>query len=250
MDGKTADGRAQEGTPATARLADTRASGGCAEVASPDGSVPDRSGCRCCTRCSCSTPRSAGVPGPAYLTAPRRGRRKMSVAALAVRHDLHHHTRLDAQLSEQLEWHWHQQLRPRFEGLTDDEYLWEPAQPAWNVRPRTGEGQPAPARSRSTSRSPSPTRRRSPPSPGGSRTSSSGAGRARGVALRRSRGRLRQLRVRGHGREALEQLDEAYARWTAGVHGLDARARAPCGSAEGPFATTRWPRSCCTSTGR
>jgi len=47
-----------------------------------------------------------------------------------------------AQLSEQLEWHWHGQLRPRFEGLTDDEYLWEPAQPAWNVRPRTGEGQP------------------------------------------------------------------------------------------------------------
>ena len=46
------------------------------------------------------------------------------------------------QLSEQLEWHWHQQLRPRFAGLTDDEYLWEPAQPAWNVRPRTGEGQP------------------------------------------------------------------------------------------------------------
>ena len=46
------------------------------------------------------------------------------------------------QLSEQLEWHWSRQLRPRFAGLSDDEYLWEPAQPAWNVRPRTGDGQP------------------------------------------------------------------------------------------------------------
>ena len=32
------------------------------------------------------------------------------------------------QLSEQLEWHWSRQLRPRFAGLSDDEYLWEPAQ--------------------------------------------------------------------------------------------------------------------------
>src|SRR5215207_9861276 len=46
------------------------------------------------------------------------------------------------QLSEQLELHWTRQLRPRFDGLTDAEYLWEPAQPAWNVRPRTVEGQP------------------------------------------------------------------------------------------------------------
>jgi len=36
---------------------------------------------------------------------------------------------------------------------------------------------------------------------------------------------------------ALEQLDDAYARWTAGVHGLDAAALArPCGPSEGPFA--------------
>ena len=39
-------------------------------------------------------------------------------------------------LLEQLTWHWTQQLRPRFEGLTDDEYLWEPVPGAWNLRPR------------------------------------------------------------------------------------------------------------------
>lgn len=40
------------------------------------------------------------------------------------------------QLTKQLDWHWHNQLRPRLEGLTDDEYVWEPVAGAWNVRPR------------------------------------------------------------------------------------------------------------------
>ncbi|MFC0436498.1 DinB family protein [Kutzneria buriramensis] len=39
-------------------------------------------------------------------------------------------------LLEQAEWHWHNQLRPRLNGLTDDEYRWEPVDGAWNVRPR------------------------------------------------------------------------------------------------------------------
>lgn len=40
------------------------------------------------------------------------------------------------QLVEQLDVHWQLQLRPRLDGLTDAEYLWEPAQPAWSLRPR------------------------------------------------------------------------------------------------------------------
>jgi hypothetical protein len=39
-------------------------------------------------------------------------------------------------LLEQWEWHWDNQLRARLDGLTDDEYFWEPAPDAWNVRPR------------------------------------------------------------------------------------------------------------------
>jgi hypothetical protein len=31
-----------------------------------------------------------------------------------------------AHLAEQLSWHWEAQLRPRLDGLTDDEYFWEP----------------------------------------------------------------------------------------------------------------------------
>jgi hypothetical protein len=39
------------------------------------------------------------------------------------------------ELAEQLDWHWQEHLRPRLDGMTDDEYLWEPV-PGWNVRPR------------------------------------------------------------------------------------------------------------------
>jgi hypothetical protein len=34
----------------------------------------------------------------------------------------------------QLDGHWQFQLRPRLEGLTDDEYYWEPAPDCWTVR--------------------------------------------------------------------------------------------------------------------
>jgi hypothetical protein len=37
---------------------------------------------------------------------------------------------------EQLDWHWRMHARPRLDGLTDEEYRWEPAPGSWNVRPR------------------------------------------------------------------------------------------------------------------
>lgn len=37
---------------------------------------------------------------------------------------------------EQINWHWTSQLRPRFEGLTDEEYFWEPVRDCWSLRPR------------------------------------------------------------------------------------------------------------------
>ena len=36
----------------------------------------------------------------------------------------------------QLEFYWDVHLRPRLGGLTDEEYLWEPAKDAWNLRRR------------------------------------------------------------------------------------------------------------------
>ena len=35
------------------------------------------------------------------------------------------------QLTDQLEFHWKVQARPRLEGLTDDEYFWEPVPDVW-----------------------------------------------------------------------------------------------------------------------
>jgi hypothetical protein len=42
----------------------------------------------------------------------------------------------NAELAEQLDWQWRSQLRPRLNGLTDEEYLWEPVPHMWSVRPR------------------------------------------------------------------------------------------------------------------
>jgi hypothetical protein len=39
-------------------------------------------------------------------------------------------------LREQWEFHWNHQLRPRLDGLTDDEYFWSPVPDGWSVRPR------------------------------------------------------------------------------------------------------------------
>ena len=41
-----------------------------------------------------------------------------------------------AQLHDQLDFYWQHSLRPRLEGLTDEEYLWEPVADCWSVRRR------------------------------------------------------------------------------------------------------------------
>jgi hypothetical protein len=40
------------------------------------------------------------------------------------------------ELADQLTFDWEVQLRPRWAGLTDEEYLWEPVRDMWSVRPR------------------------------------------------------------------------------------------------------------------
>ena len=42
----------------------------------------------------------------------------------------------NATLLDQLTFHWDSALRPKLEGLTDDEYFWEPVAGCWSVRPR------------------------------------------------------------------------------------------------------------------
>jgi hypothetical protein len=40
---------------------------------------------------------------------------------------------LVSQLADQIDFHWTNQLRPRLDGLTDDEYFWCPVQNCWTV---------------------------------------------------------------------------------------------------------------------
>jgi DinB family protein len=135
------------------------------------------------------------------------------------------------QLHDQLDWHWRHQLRPGLDGLTDDEYLWEPVDGCWSVRPGADgytadfiHPEPVP-----------------PP--------------VTTIAWRLAHLIVGVLGVRaathfagptmdyhtfpyaGTADEALAQLDAGYARWSRGVAALGDQGLArPCGPAEGPLA--------------
>ena len=132
------------------------------------------------------------------------------------------------ELADQLDWHWQHQLRPRLEGLTDDEYFWEPVPGCWTLHPDGSIDFSYP-----------------PPQPEPFTT----------IAWRLAHVIVGVLARRNHShfggppadyqswpyardaRTALEQLDAAYANWITGVRGLDDEALArPCGPAEGPYA--------------
>ena len=137
-------------------------------------------------------------------------------------------TDLTTHLADQLDWHWRNQLRPRLEGLTDDEYFWEPVPDCWTVHPDGGIDFAYP-----------------PPQPEPVTT----------IAWRLAHVIVGVLAVRAHSHfggppadyetwpyatdaaTALRQLDDAYDSWMAGVRHLTADAlEQPVGSAEGPYA--------------
>jgi hypothetical protein len=145
------------------------------------------------------------------------------------------------QVTEQLDWHWTAQLRPRLDGLTDDEYFWEPVTGCWNVR-RRGEDGPATSVGQGdyTMDLAWP-----PPDPAPVTTI---AWRLAHVIVGCFGARAAShfggppidwdtFGYAGTAQEALAQLDQTYGRWIAGVRGLGADGMArPCGPAEGPFA--------------
>jgi hypothetical protein len=155
-------------------------------------------------------------------------------------------------LTEQLALHWRAQLRPRLDGLTDEEYFWEPAADCWSIRPRAlvrtpryyGEGayvyefDPA---------------RRSGPGPITTIAwriahISMGCFGVRNAGLFGGPGSAdhdtfcREYAFAGTAEQALAQLDAAYAHWIESVRALGQEGLArPCGPAEGrsaqdPFA--------------
>jgi hypothetical protein len=145
------------------------------------------------------------------------------------------------ELVSQLEWHWQHQLRPRLDGLTDEEYFWQPVPGCWSVR----------ARADSTVAEPLGAGEfileYSYPAPEPEPVTTIAWRLAHiivGVFAARSGSHFGapaadwdSFEYPGTAKEALDQLDQQYATWIAGVRGLGiAGLREPCGPAEGPFA--------------
>ena len=135
---------------------------------------------------------------------------------------------LTTHLADQLDYHWTNQLRPRLEGLTDEEYFWQPVPDCWTVHPDGGidftfpQPEPAPFTT---------------------------------IAWRLAHVIVGVFAMRNHShfdgppadyeswhyatdaKTALSQLDDAYKNWIAGVHGLaEADLARPIGPKEGPWA--------------
>jgi hypothetical protein len=145
------------------------------------------------------------------------------------------------ELVEQLDRHWRNQLRQRLAGLTDDEYFWEPVPDCWSVRPRGESTAPVAAGAGAFTIDYAFPEPEPPP--------------VTTIAWRIGHLVVGVLGMRvaahfggpavdygtfpwaGTADEALAQLDEAYAAWTAGVRRLgEARLADRCGPAEHDFA--------------
>ncbi len=146
------------------------------------------------------------------------------------------------ELVEQLDWHWQGQLRPRLDGLTDAEYLWEPVDGSWSLR-RRDEATTAMAAGAGDSVAdfdfPEP-------DPAPFTTIAWRMGHISiGVLGERAANHFGEPGSVEYGTTdwpltaagGLAQLDEHYAAWIGGVRSLgDEGLRRVCGPAEGPFA--------------
>lgn len=144
-------------------------------------------------------------------------------------------------LLEQLSWHWDNHFRPRLQGLTDDEYLWEPVAGCWSIRRRQDAVTPMAAGGGDLVADfawPEPV---PPPVTTvawrlahlivgvfGSRNATHFGGPPADYQT---------WRYAGDAATALAQLDDAYSRWVAGVRTLDEDGlERPVGSGEGEWA--------------
>ncbi|HKS45142.1 MAG TPA: DinB family protein [Amycolatopsis sp.] len=147
-------------------------------------------------------------------------------------------------LREQLALHRTSQLRARLDGLTDDEYFWEPAPHCWNVRPR-GTGT-APVRAGSGAMTIDFAMPQPDPPPFTTIAWRLGHVIVGVLAVRnathfgRAATDYQSFEYAPTAAAALTQLDTEYATWLAGVESLgETGLTRPCGEAgfsEGPYA--------------
>ncbi|TDC73944.1 DinB family protein [Actinomadura sp. 7K507] len=144
-------------------------------------------------------------------------------------------------LRDQVTWHWTNQLRDRLDGLTDDEYFWEPAPGSWNVRPRGTGTAPVQAGSGAMTIDfafPEPD-----PAPLTTIAWRLGHVIVGVLAIRnashfgRAQTDYNTFDYAATASEALAQFDTEYATWLDGVESLgEAGLARPCGPDEGPYA--------------
>jgi DinB superfamily len=145
------------------------------------------------------------------------------------------------ELTDQLDFHWNVLVRPKLEGLTDDEYFWEPVPGCWSVRPR-GTGT-APVQAGSGAMVIDFAMPQPEPSPFTTIAWRLGHVIVGVLAMRnaahfgRAPADYQSFEYATTADEALAQLDAEYATWQAGVESLgEAGLARPCGDAEGPYA--------------
>ncbi|MGA4786636.1 MULTISPECIES: DinB family protein [Nocardia] len=144
-------------------------------------------------------------------------------------------------LREQIDWHWTNQLRPRLDGLTDDEYFWEPVPGCWNLHPRGAGSAPIQGGSGAmTIDFAFP-----PPEPAPFTTIAWRLGHVIvGVLAVRNAAHFGRAATDYYAfeyaetaKDALAQLDSEYSTWLGGIESLDEDGLdRPCGAAEGPYA--------------
>ena len=144
------------------------------------------------------------------------------------------------ELADQLDWHWQNQMRPRLDGLTDDEYFWEPVPGCWSVRKKGASTAPRTAGAGEYLYEFAYPELDPPP--------------VTTIAWRlahlivvvfgtRNAGHFGgppcdwvSFSYAGTAKDALAQLDGVYATWIMGVHGLGTDGLLnPCGPSEGPY---------------
>ena len=145
------------------------------------------------------------------------------------------------QLLEQLTWHWEQHARPHLDGLSDEEYFWEPVPGCWSIRPRAEATTPmAVGAGEYVADFAVPE-----PQPAPVTTIAWRLGHVIvGIFGMRNAAHFggppmdyTTARWAPDATSALAQLDKGYARWVQGVRSLGADGLAkPVGPAEGPFA--------------
>lgn len=144
-------------------------------------------------------------------------------------------------LRDQFTWHWRHLLHERLTGMTDEEYLWEPAPGSWSVRPRGTGSAPVQAGAGDMTIDfafPEPD-----PAPLTTIAWRLGHVIVGVLAIRNASHFGREpvdystFEYAATAEEALTQLDDEIATWLAGVESLgEDGLHRPCGEAEGHFA--------------